>query len=325
LTDREHTFLYNDGSGSSFIIPEGAYMCKTPAFTEYIIGLLCSRLYQIGKSINFIEMNGLTTCMDTKRDKQTSSQYIFMEKITGQISSLLEKSPSKIDLDSLIIQLLFGIKSYQLEYNICHNDLHTGNIMYLRINEHTEYQGEKLFGADYYHYEWKGKNIYFPATLNIVKIADFGLSVKHSEPIVGPEGMLQGYDKYSPNWYNTYFDVIFSMTTIMKTLYLHGGDFSDFSVFCYFMVIYPIMLKSQLDGYRELNTHYDRVSHLLNIYVENSISETKRLRPDVCMKAQMKKINIYGSIFNEKQVHESVEEYLQEPPKDARVVTLGRI
>jgi serine/threonine protein kinase len=320
---------YNDNSGDFFMVPSGSYMCNSPIFTEYIIGLLCSKLNTDRKSVNFIETNGFTTCSVHNElpelKKHNITQYIFMEKITGPLSSILNKHLSKTDLDSILIQLISSIYTYQTVYGINHNDLHPNNIMYSKINTTMKsvVEGDKLIHGSYFHYNINGKNIYFPASSHIIKIADFGFSVKWSEPIVGSENMISGARKFAPNWFSIYYDISYSLVTVMKTIFEEHRNFSIFSVHCLLKVINYLMTDEQKEKYKTIHNEIDQVEYLLRIFIENVDVKEGRLNLSVCRKIDNKGFDILSIFDNRKGKYKFLEKFLKQPSDRETVVTLG--
>lgn len=123
---------------------------------------------------------------------------------------------SSVVYDGIYIQTMFAIATYQLIYNISHNDLHDDNVFVEFVTDKTMYDGKFLIDADWYHYSFQGNDIYVPAIPVIVKIGDYGLSVKYSDPIIGNKTVFEtGYDQYDyigpwiPNKYIPQYDSLF--------------------------------------------------------------------------------------------------------------------
>lgn len=212
-----------DGRGS-VMISKGSYLCRDNTYSEYILGVLCGKLYRDGVSANFIDTFGFAMCpklsdieMDSR--KVNYRQYVFMEKINyslAQAAKTLKLMPPK-DINSLFIQTLHAIATYQTVYQLQHNDLHFGNIFVENVTSKTKFNGQRLHNADYYHYRIGKVDLYIPATRYIIKIGDFGLSVKYSKPLVGDRlAVITGYNQrdengpWVPNWYCESSDSIFA-------------------------------------------------------------------------------------------------------------------
>lgn len=222
VTKSRHTYKRFEIPGFT-VIPAGSYLCRSKQYSEYVIGLLCGNLYRKGISINFLDLFGFASCFEIPENKQIS-QYIFMEKIDKTARSIdsciFKKSPlGKISEDVAIValvQILHAIATYQDVYQLQHNDLHDDNIFIEFIRPDTMFNGEKLYDADWFHYRIKGVDLYLPYIPLIVKIGDFGLSVKYSSPMVGDEDVFSsGYDQHDkdgpwiPNWYSACYDMLF--------------------------------------------------------------------------------------------------------------------
>nr|QBK85715.1 MAG: protein kinase [Marseillevirus LCMAC101] len=211
---KEIEVIKKHGRRGNTIIPKGSYVCEQEIYSEYFIGLLLARFYQTGKSINFVDTFAFATCAQEK------SQYIFMEMINCELHEILDKIDSKT-ASSIFIQILHSIAMYQHRYNIGHNDLHSGNIFIEKVTEETQFNGELLRNADYHHYKVFETDLYVPAVPYIVKIGDFGLSVKWSEPIVGDKASIDKRRKSVPNWYSVSYDIVF-IANIFNEFFPHN-------------------------------------------------------------------------------------------------------
>ena len=236
LTSTEQKFLSISGYHR---VPKGSYLCETNTFSEFAIGASIGEAYRSGECINFFNVYSLFTCRENGV-LDMATQYIFMDKIDGEFKD----GANCIKVDAYIgnvprhlihavergifIQLMFAIAFYQDRWKISHNDLHTGNVFVEYVTDETEFNGEKLIEADWYHYhitsQGKGTkarrekatgnwsflgvdsesekrdaacDVYFPAIPVITKIGDYGLSVKYTTPIVGDREVFEsGYNQY---------------------------------------------------------------------------------------------------------------------------------
>ena len=157
-----------------------AYICE-PYYTEYVIGNLMGRYYRIGKSINFIDIFNFALC--------TRKSYIFMEQIDlvliDEIENILSNPEHVVrEMKCIIIQILHALCICQKNL-IVHGDLHLRNI-FLDWKNSTTYKNERLSDAEYLVYEIDNQKLYLPsyAVEYIVKIGDWGMSVKYSEPVI---------------------------------------------------------------------------------------------------------------------------------------------
>lgn len=212
----------SSGDGQDVNIPTGSYLCENNQYSEYINGLLCAELYRNGTSVNFIDIFSFITCpedtMDGNDIQDRGAQYVFMERIDSDLINYLgnlSKAQLKTQVENIYIQTLHAILCYQRTYQLQHNDLHDGNIFIERIKKESKYKGEILYDADWFHYSVDGTDLYMRAIPALVKIGDFGLSVKYSHPIVGDNSVIDnGYDQFDgkgariPNWYTENYDVL---------------------------------------------------------------------------------------------------------------------
>jgi len=221
----QYTKEYEGYNGEKVVIPAGSYLCEEERYSEYYIGMLCGKLYRglpIGrtctaKCINFIETFGFTSCIQKCKIKQ----YLFMEKIDGTV----RKSELNTNIyDSLYAQLIIAIAFMQKAFSLQHGDLHADNMFYQKIRKDTEYGGIKLYDADYFEYRIYDAKFYIPNKGYVLKVGDFGISVKYSFPLVGNKTVIEsGYKNFFgffgiPNEFTGSYDVVFST-----------GDMSNYS------------------------------------------------------------------------------------------------
>lgn len=199
-------------------IPPGSYLCDDVLYSEYYIGVLCGKLYRgvplnarcEAKCINFMEIFGFTSCAEPCMMKN----YLFMEKVDSTMRKY--KHMSLPLADSLYLQLLLSLSILQETYQIVHGDLHADNIFLQRIEPDMEYNGVKLITADYFVYKMHDTTFYVKNYGVILKLGDYGRSVKYSSPVVGDKQVLEGgyksFFKFPgiPNWFSPSYDVLFA-------------------------------------------------------------------------------------------------------------------
>lgn len=233
-TESKIVYYRFDNPDETFSIPIGSYLCDSEMYSEYVIGVLCANLYRGMSnsnyninSIHFIDMFGFTTCFEqgsTAYGTHSSmKQYIFMRKISGTLREFEDTFKDPVEgtsynyFDVLYVQIMFALIAMQYSYQIQHNDLHDENMFFEKITSDTLYNGEYLSKAKYLSYHLFGKTYYIPNTGYVLKIGDFGFSVKYSKPLVGPKEIFEtGYDQEDgegpniPNWWSTSFDSIYA-------------------------------------------------------------------------------------------------------------------
>jgi hypothetical protein len=219
LTEGTRSYKRTDGNKKNVTFSAGSYICRKTQYSDYMIGILCGELYRKGISVNFLNTFGFATCPSTemKHGILEVSQYIFMEKIStnvGKSIKCLMDLQGKHDhiLDSLIIQILHAIFTYQTYYQLQHGDLHSQNVFLDQIDNETSFRGEKLMEYDWFHYRVKETDLYIPYTPFIVKIADFDRSVKYSQPVIACSRVLEG--DYRPNWYTRNYDSLYVLSVM---------------------------------------------------------------------------------------------------------------
>lgn len=185
------TFEYRTPFPSQTKYFEGLVTVPDEFYKEFIIGSLCSMLYEEGISANFLKVYDFGTKLDCEYTKQ--KQCIFMEKATDRISNM----KSLYTNYGVIIQILHAIGVYQNLCSVSHNDLQLRNIMYKRIIPDDLFNGKRIALYDYFHYSFKGKDIYIPNEGYIVKIIDFDHSDLFGDrPITERKIFNKSYDIY---------------------------------------------------------------------------------------------------------------------------------
>lgn len=223
----------NDGMGISKV-PGEIWSCYNEQYPEFIIGSICAKFYLENKCINFLNVFGFSSCLGGKISevrenyyKIEGNQFIFMEKSEGSLSSISkciagdfmkDKVDFKEDIqDSIVIQTLFAIAKYQT-LGIQHNDLHFGNIFYESINKDTEYEGSKLMEFEHFRYIINETSVYISFCPLIIKVADFGFSVKYSQPMIGYSRSIEGINEPGneiPNYFTFTYDLVFFISTAL--------------------------------------------------------------------------------------------------------------
>ena len=243
LASKENSFQKIPGNyGDMLTIPNSSYMCEVNTYSEYALGVYMGKLYREGKCINFFDVHSMFTCHSPHLPESDHfTQYIIMDKIDGSLDrcdKCIDTETEDYDdpftiINSIYIQTIAAIACYQSEYKLSHNDLHTGNLFIEYIKKDTQFNGQSLYGATYFHYSVGDKDIYFPAGDILVKIGDFGLSVKYSEPIVGDLKVFQ--DGYTddltgpkiPNIYKPSYDSLYFSTAFAILLSKNAGGNSE--------------------------------------------------------------------------------------------------
>lgn len=191
----------------------GNYICPDESFSELAIGMYMGNLWSENICANFFDVYTMFTCKNKETHDYT--KYIFMQKINGTLDEYgicmarylyvnLDSDKRTIAMNGLYVQTIFAIATYQELLGVSHNDLHDKNVFIDEVSDKTEFMGVKLQNVDYYQYNitYKGiqYKIYFPAIPLIVKIGDFGWSMKYTDPVVGCEQLLRdGYSNVPDN------------------------------------------------------------------------------------------------------------------------------
>lgn len=235
LTSRNATFPRNDKQGN-IEFNKGDQICDGN-YSEFALSMLVGEFYRNGKSINFIDTFYFATCVDEK-NKLNVSQYTFMEKISGTLKKSLgcifeqnyrgDINPNYHEetVNSIVVQIIHAIGVYQT-YEIVHGDLHDDNIFLEYVTPETKWKDKSVLDVDHYEYRVNGQSIYVTGGRVcpfIVKIGDWGLSVKYKTPRVANKTTIDtGYDQYDgqgpwlPNFYNTSYDLFYIITIIYNS------------------------------------------------------------------------------------------------------------
>jgi hypothetical protein len=94
-------------------------------------------------------------------------QIIALECCENTLDSLIQEQPNLSDeeWDSIVLQILFSLITFQKTFGLTHNDLHTNNIMYNKTDK------------VYLYYKIDGKYYKVPTFGRIFKIIDFGRAI----------------------------------------------------------------------------------------------------------------------------------------------------
>lgn len=93
-------------------------------------------------------------------------QLIFLENCNNTLDShIVSNKIRDEEWDSIVLQILFTLITYQKVFNFTHNDLHTNNIVY----NNTE--------KKYLYYKYNDKHYKVPTFGKIYKIIDFGRAI----------------------------------------------------------------------------------------------------------------------------------------------------
>lgn len=214
--------------------PKGSYLCADESFAEHVIGVYLGKFYRENECINFFDTHAMLTCnSNTKNvgkdqdgmDALQLNQYIFMDKIDGDFAGDAHKgkigqnecvkkalyrnigreNERNYAMDAVYVQTIFAIAFYQEKLQLSHNDLHTGNLFIEYVTADTKFNNGYVAGADYYHYNHYGTDLFFPAVPMLAKIGDFGLSFKYSSPMIGNKDIAEGFMYNNVEYFSNVF------------------------------------------------------------------------------------------------------------------------
>jgi len=242
-----------------YIFPAGSYMCKNDTYPEYVISVLCATLVNQYKCANFLDVFGFSMC--SQKSKVITPKlfdYTFMERIDYPIVDLTKNKVMITEslIDSLYIQTVFAICAMQRTYGIQHNDLHLGNVFLINLRTTgwpVNYNGKDLRYAEYFEYEIDGNKIYVKNEGYLVKIGDFGLAAKYSEPIIRVKGSLFPI----PGWRDDYYDFTF-FTAMMFTMYGRYSRLISNIISSFFVPTSTPILSSVKEAHIHSNSLFDK-------------------------------------------------------------------
>jgi len=320
---------------SNIIIPKGSYICDNKSFSELVIAVYAGKLYRDNICINFFNTYSMFTCVNPKqygRDFNEYTQYTFMDKIDGDLWKIRtcvtvdkyieeNKRISPDITDGVYIQTLFAISAYQQYYKISHNDLHLENVFVEFVTPKTMFNGEKLKDVDYYHYSIDGNDIYIPAIPVLVKIGDFGLSIKYSKPIVGglevfEDGMdvEDGTGAWIPNVYVPQYDSLY-----FTTRYIHGvvKNIKFVNATQLLKDSVTFMCPDIENVYQPIITEEKSSKTILNELVDKGYIKRTNIRP------------VLNKLIDVKNARETllgpVLKHYSKKPKSGKIITIGKI
>lgn len=307
---KKTTYKRND-NGYLQNIPENSSICE-PRYSEFAISMLVGTFLSTKKSINFIDSFCFATCPAKDIGKPQLHaifpQYFFMEKLSRMNISdyLLRIDPyrKKYQLqNSIAIQLLHSIAVIQ-SHSIVHGDLHLGNVFSFPIFVSTEWNGEKLMEANYFRYSIGKNSIYIESEASLIKLGDWGFSVKYSSPMIGNVNVIennvgQNERNIIPNFYNEAYDVMFLMRNF-----------------------YPRFKK---------NLFIKRIiAWILNVDLSDSEAFDKKFlesfntdngRPIISLLDNFSHVSASSILLNKILMGD----YVKDPPKNSKIITIGHI
>jgi serine/threonine protein kinase len=230
----------------------GSAICNAE-YSEYLLALLTGNFYRNGICANFIDAFYFATC-DEPDQKERIKQYTFMEQISGSIrasrpddedrknaitaAAKAEIAAKDVIADAkeaeivkytgcLTIQTIFALAVAQAKLRLVHGDLHDGNVFIKKIDRNTTWKGQTLHDADYFEYNLYGRSIYVPSCPYLVKIGDYGLSCKYTNPMILNSAVMEtgmdegptsegepGEGPIIPNFFSSSYDVMFYVTSM---------------------------------------------------------------------------------------------------------------
>lgn len=183
--------FFLDESLDECVVENDVHVCWSSSIVEYILGVLLSPRFL--HFPGFINVFSVFLCDDSGNE----DTYLFMERVNGGTLKNMKSGPdSKVNFESCVIQTIFCILKYQT-LKICHNDLHSENVMW----------EESVSKVQNFCYIVSGEYYFFPAGEYISKIIDFGFGAKYSDPKIILDDVRNSslFPKNFTKWYDLLF------------------------------------------------------------------------------------------------------------------------
>jgi hypothetical protein len=200
-----------------FTYPKGSYVCPNIAHSEYALSKIASNSKE--ECNNFLDVKSFNMCSSHGE----IHDYTIMERVHDTVSKLKDIDSNTIE--SIVIQGLFAISFMTRKLMIQHNDLHLGNIGYILSNESGEYVVDAI-------------SLRIPKIGVMIKILDFGLGVKFSEPMIASfltteSKRVTETNQVIPSWRDDTYDLLL----FVYSMYVAFKDKSPFVVCLYAKVL----------------------------------------------------------------------------------------
>ena len=201
LVDEDEVIPKNDRSGA-IVLRKGDHRANEIQ-TEALISLIVGRMVRTGESMFLVDTFAIASCEAEKRDRYHT--FFFMEKVDGVLKERIRighGDEGDANGRAVILQLLMAVAALH-KRGIQHNDLHVGNVFYkIRPKDDAEtfrYVCETSSGP---------RETFSVATPFIVKVGDFGLSLKVTHPRIQNSLLEQSDWNAVPNYWLPGFDVL---------------------------------------------------------------------------------------------------------------------
>ena len=131
--------------------------------------------------VNFLKYEKFLICPNYDEPTTRYSIYIMMERLDVTFDNLFNKPITYDFILSILYQILMTIKTLQDMFQGVHNDLHSGNIMFKKINTDSPYIGDSKIPNHGY----------------VFKLFDFGLMSTFKKKIISRDIINNLYNKYN--------------------------------------------------------------------------------------------------------------------------------
>ncbi len=316
---KEGLIYYRADNKERVILPKGSMICPGD-FVEFAIGVYVGEFYlrSVKPCINFLPVYYFAVCAEY--DTIKANYYTFMEQIDRTYSHVLRAKYDAKVFDHILIQVLFAIAFYQHNGNIVHGDLHSSNVFLIKrvmpIHKDLEFGGVKLADIDYFEYKINDRLIYLPgpktdfdASQFIVKIGDWGTSVKFSPPLIGDIDVFEKQYTYpKPNWYNRAYDVL----TVVRSAYIDRSTPTK--------LMKKILLWTENEKYTGIASSDDAIiqRQLYKTAISKDFSHFINIK---LLESNYSHVNPDAILLND----DFMADYLKVPPAGSTIVRFGEI
>ena len=171
--------VINDFNSYGITLNKGDYFVSLPFVQEFLLMCETSK-FLTNPTIYCIHFTDIYNLIKVGNEYKMIMEYICCGNLNIDGNTHLW---GEFYSPELFLSIFFAIATYQTK-GICHYDLHVGNILYIIVNEkyNPVWNCKNLLDYDYFEYTIRGISFYIPRPKIIIKIVDWGLGMKYSQP-----------------------------------------------------------------------------------------------------------------------------------------------
>jgi serine/threonine protein kinase len=212
---REHVHRKLTHRGNT-VIPIGSHISCSHALTETAIHQIVTEFIVKQENPHFVELKKLEFVpRNTKKRPKIQFTLSRCDRSLRGIASTLEEP----EIACIIFQVLFALE-FMHRKGLCHNDLHTKNVLLERY-EHITWKDKKLSDEEFLFYQLDDKTYRIPRLRYCVRIADFELATSWADPIlINSDTLAEGIDRSVPNFPSTSYDAFTFLRSLMRDTHI---------------------------------------------------------------------------------------------------------